>query len=249
MKFESGLIAVMIFLIMAVIAMIMISGDEPGQMMCTKEYNPVCGADSKTYSNSCMLNAANVEMRHEGVCKKDVESKSEKKVKLVETPEIMESETQIEPEPEMVVEPEPEMVVEPEPEMVVEPEPEMVVEPEPEMVVEPEPEMELPLLVEVELGIGSGVPGCEETNECYIPYEVTIAVGGEVLWVNDDAGHTVTAGDIEGDKDLVGVDYPNGFDSGFYTAGNTYSHKFDVAGEYPYFCQVHPWMKGIVIVK
>ncbi|RDJ37074.1 MAG: hypothetical protein DWQ13_08075 [Crenarchaeota archaeon] len=241
MKFESGLIAVMIFLIMAVIAMIMISGDEPGQMMCTKEYNPVCGADSKTYSNSCMLNAANVEMRHEGVCKKDVESKSEKKVKLVETPEIMESETQIEPEPEMVVEPEPEMVVEPEPEMVV--------EPEPEMVVEPEPEMELPLLVEVELGIGSGVPGCEETNECYIPYEVTIAVGGEVLWVNDDAGHTVTAGDIEGDKDLVGVDYPNGFDSGFYTAGNTYSHKFDVAGEYPYFCQVHPWMKGIVIVK
>ena len=233
MKFESGLIAVMIFLIMAVIAMIMISGDEPGQMMCTKEYNPVCGVDSKTYSNSCMLNAANVEMRHEGVCKKDIDSKSEKKVELVETPEIMESETQIESEPEMVVEPEPEMVV----------------EPEPEMVVEPEPEMELPLLVEVELGIGSGVPGCEETNECYIPYEVTIAVGGEVLWVNDDAGHTVTAGDIEGDKDLVGVDYPNGFDSGFYTAGNTFSHKFDVAGEYPYFCQVHPWMKGIVIVK
>ena len=40
---------------------------------------------------------------------------------------------------------------------------------------------------------GSSVPGCEETNECFIPYEVTIDVGGEVTWSNDDtAAHTVT---------------------------------------------------------
>ncbi len=101
----------------------------------------------------------------------------------------------------------------------------------------------------VEMGMGSSVPGCEETNECYIPYEVTVDVGGEVTWVNDDAGHTVTAGDLNEDKDLVGVDYPNGFDSGFFTAGNSFSHKFEVAGDYPYFCQVHPWMVGIVHVQ
>ena len=102
---------------------------------------------------------------------------------------------------------------------------------------------------EVQLGIGSGVPGCEETNECYIPYEVTVDVGGEVTWINDDAGHTVTAGDLQADASAVGVDYTNGFDSGFFLAGATFSNTFDTAGTYPYFCQVHPWMTGIVVVE
>jgi len=31
-------------------------------------------------------------------------------------------------------------------------------------------------------------------------------------------------------------------------AGSTFSHKFDAAGRYPYFCMVHPWMTGLVIV-
>ncbi len=26
---------------------------------------------------------------------------------------------------------------------------------------------------------GTSVPGCETTNECFIPYEVTVDVGGE----------------------------------------------------------------------
>ena len=29
----------------------------------------------------------------------------------------------------------------------------------------------------ISLPEGSGVPGCEETNECYIPYHVSIPVG------------------------------------------------------------------------
>ncbi len=42
---------------------------------------------------------------------------------------------------------------------------------------------------------GTSVPGCEETNECFIPAEVTVDVGGVVTWSNDDsAAHTVTAG-------------------------------------------------------
>lgn len=102
---------------------------------------------------------------------------------------------------------------------------------------------------EVQMGIGSGVPGCEETNECYIPYEVTVDVGGEVTWINEDAGHTVTAGDLNVDPSAVGVDYPNGFDSGFFLQGASFSHKFTEAGTYPYFCQVHPWMVGIVNVE
>ncbi len=89
---------------------------------------------------------------------------------------------------------------------------------------------------------GTSVPGCEETNECFIPYEVTVDVGGEVTWSNDDtAAHTVTAGSA--------ADGPSGvFDSSLFMAGTTFSHTFESAGEFPYFCMVHPWMVGIVTV-
>ena len=89
------------------------------------------------------------------------------------------------------------------------------------------------------------MPGCEETNECYVPYEVTIDVGGEVTWSNDDtAAHTVTSGSA--------ADGPDGlFDSSLFMAGSTFSVKFDgyEPGDYSYFCMVHPWMEGIVTVQ
>jgi len=89
---------------------------------------------------------------------------------------------------------------------------------------------------------GTSVPGCEETNECFLPYQVTVDVGGEVTWSNDDiAAHTVTAGGA--------ADGPSGeFDSSLFMAGTTFSHTFEEAGEFPYFCMVHPWMEGIVTV-
>ncbi|MFB5602863.1 MAG: PEFG-CTERM sorting domain-containing protein [Candidatus Nitrosomaritimum aestuariumsis] len=90
---------------------------------------------------------------------------------------------------------------------------------------------------------GTSVPGCEATNECYIPYEVTVDVGGVVTWTNDDsAAHTVTGGSA--------ADGPSGvFDSGLFMAGTTFEHKFEATGEFPYFCMVHPWMEGIVVVQ
>ena len=92
---------------------------------------------------------------------------------------------------------------------------------------------------------GTSVPGCEETDECYIPYEVTVDVGGEVTWSNDDtAAHTVTSG--------TPADGPDGlFDSSLFMAGSTFSVKFDgyEPGSYDYFCMVHPWMTGIVVVQ
>ena len=90
---------------------------------------------------------------------------------------------------------------------------------------------------------GTSVPGCETTNECFIPYEVTVDVGGVVTWSNDDsAAHTVTAGGA--------ADGPSGvFDSSLFMAGTTFSHEFEAVGEYPYFCMVHPWMDGIVTVR
>lgn len=119
-------------------------------------------------------------------------------------------------------------------------------EPVEEPVVEPTPEPEiqsLPSTVVVSLPAGSAVPGCEETNECYLPYQVTISAGSSVSWINDDsAAHTVTSGTI--DAGVTGV-----FDSGLFMSGGTFEFVFDEAGTYDYFCMVHPWMTGQVIVN
>ena len=90
---------------------------------------------------------------------------------------------------------------------------------------------------------GSSVPGCEVKNECFLPADVTVDVGGEVTWNNDDtAAHTITAGTVD--------DGPTGpFDSGLVITGSTFTYKFEEAGTYPYYCIVHPWMTGTVTVS
>ena len=90
---------------------------------------------------------------------------------------------------------------------------------------------------------GSSVPGCEETADgCFVPSMVTIDVGGEVTWENNDtAAHTVTSGTPTGGPD-------GHFDSSLVMAGSSFSHTFDAAGSFDYFCMVHPWMQGMVMV-
>ena len=82
---------------------------------------------------------------------------------------------------------------------------------------------------------GSSVPGCEETADgCFIPSMVTIDIGGEVIWENNDtAAHTITSG--------TAVEGPSGvFDSSLVMAGSSFSHTFEDAGTFDYFCMVHP---------
>lgn len=101
-----------------------------------------------------------------------------------------------------------------------------------------------PSSARVAVARGSSMSGCEKTNKCYDPHTVTIAVGGKVVWTNDDlATHTVTSG-------VPGGGRPGGaFDSGVFMHGAEFSHVFEKVGEYHYFDLVHPWMKGVVIVK
>ena len=90
---------------------------------------------------------------------------------------------------------------------------------------------------------GSSVPGCEETADgCFIPSTVTIPIGGTITWENNDtAAHTSTSGSA--------TEGPSGvFDSSLIMAGSSFSHTFDEAGTFDYFCMVHPWMNGSVIV-
>jgi len=124
---------------------------------------------------------------------------------------------------------------------------EVKMETEPTPPVETKPvapvETSEPKTVSVTIPSGTSSPGCETSNACYTPASVTISVGDTVKWDNTDtAAHTVTGGSP--------ADGPSGvFDSSLVMGKASFSHTFDKAGSYDYFCMVHPWMVGKVIVN
>ena len=91
---------------------------------------------------------------------------------------------------------------------------------------------------------GSGAPGCELTAEgCNIPKEATVDVGGKVIFSNTDtAAHTFTAG--------TAAEGPSGeFDTSLLMVGNSFEWSPTTVGEFPYYCMVHPWMEGLIVVQ
>ena len=99
------------------------------------------------------------------------------------------------------------------------------------------------LSVHNEVSILPDVPA----DRSFSPNVINVKIGDTVTWTNYDVmPHTVTGG--------TGTSDPNkgkGFDSGLSTPlmpGKTFSHRFIRAGEFPYFCQLHPAMAGTVIV-
>ncbi len=85
-------------------------------------------------------------------------------------------------------------------------------------------------------------PGCEENDRCYIPSLIVIEKGKQVTWVNEDSAfHSITSGNYDTPTEL--------FDSGHLDPFESYTLTFDEIGTYDYFCTLHPWMKGQVIVE
>ena len=85
------------------------------------------------------------------------------------------------------------------------------------------------------------------TSDCYTPSTATVDVGGVVTMINSDASmmmHTFTSGTGLGDE-LSGVT----FDSAYLTADMSYTWTPTEVGTVPYYCQLHPWMIGEIIVQ
>mgnify|MGYP003311565424 CR=1 FL=1 len=99
-----------------------------------------------------------------------------------------------------------------------------------------------PMSVTVEPVAGSGAPGCE-TTECYTPSTATISAGGTVTFTNTDtAPHTSTSGSAANGPDGV-------FDTSLIMMNASFDVTLADAGTYTYFCMVHPWMEGTIIVE
>ena len=85
-------------------------------------------------------------------------------------------------------------------------------------------------------------PGCEEADRCYIPSVFVTDSGKKVTWVNEDSAfHSVTSGFYDTPTEL--------FDSGHLDPFESYTLTFDETGIFDYYCTLHPWMKGQVIVE
>ena len=87
---------------------------------------------------------------------------------------------------------------------------------------------------------------CVAAKNCFDPMVLNISPGDTVTWTNSDtAGHTATSG--QPTDNVTGTVW----DSSLIKAGGTYTtpaSTFQTAGTYNYFCQVHPWMTGEIIV-
>ena len=94
----------------------------------------------------------------------------------------------------------------------------------------------------VTISPGSSVPS---NGKFFVPDILTVSKGTTVTWTNGDSTlHTVTSGSPESGNSGTGTE----FDSSYLAAGKTFQHQFNIAGTFDYYCTLHPYMKGKVVV-
>jgi plastocyanin len=82
---------------------------------------------------------------------------------------------------------------------------------------------------------------------CYTPVTTTVDFGSVVTMTNSDSAiHTFTSGTV---NPFTFSSSPDGtFDSSMLMSGESFEWQADVSGEVPYYCMLHTWMTGTIIV-
>ncbi len=79
--------------------------------------------------------------------------------------------------------------------------------------------------------------------DCYTPNPVIIDIGNKIIFSNTDSEpHFFTSGQISDNK--IGI----AFDSGLLDPNENFTWSPEIAGNFSYFCPIHPWMQGVINV-
>ena len=93
---------------------------------------------------------------------------------------------------------------------------------------------------EPEHGAPAAAPDAKQIvvdNFSFTPASAAVAVGTTVTWTNhDDIPHNVVSPEQKFKSPVLDTD-------------QMFSHKFEAAGTYKYYCSIHPRMTGQVVVR
>jgi plastocyanin len=100
------------------------------------------------------------------------------------------------------------------------------------------------LVVAMSAHADTGVPAAAAPHQnvaiqkfAFAPKEITITAGTTLVWTNhDETPHTIIASD-------------GSFVSKAMDTDDRYEHTFATAGDYTYFCTLHPYMTGTIHVR
>nr|WP_321984145.1 cupredoxin family copper-binding protein [uncultured Lichenicoccus sp.] len=87
----------------------------------------------------------------------------------------------------------------------------------------------------------ANLPGSTVTidNFSFSTPHLTVVRGTVVTWINrDDIPHTVASADAA-----------RTLHSPLLDTDERFSHRFDQAGRFAYFCSLHPHMQGVIVVR
>jgi plastocyanin len=101
---------------------------------------------------------------------------------------------------------------------------------------------------DVKVSIPAGASTATDPEKQWSPNTVNVKVGQKVVWTNNDnVAHTAVSGTDANDP-AKGKEFDSGLTK-LINPGGTFEHAFTKAGTFPYFCELHPQMKGKVVVS